>query len=59
DEPLSALDQGTRLGICDLLDTVKEQYGVTTLHVTHDPNEATRLADQFIHLEDGRIAESL
>lgn len=57
DEPLSALDKSTRLGICDLLNTVKEEYGVTTLHVTHDLDEATRLADQFIHLEDGRITD--
>lgn len=55
DEPLSALDHDTRLSICDLLKDIRQQTGVTCLHVTHDINEATRLADIVFRLDGGRI----
>ena len=53
DEPLSALDQDTRLEMCVLLDEVKARTGVTTIHVTHDHSEAERLADQLFLIEGG------
>jgi len=55
DEPLSALDHDTRLEMCDLLHQVKLRYGVTTIHITHDRNEAARLADHVFVLQDGAI----
>ncbi len=55
DEPLSALDEETRLQICDLLRKVCRQTGVTTLHVTHNRDEAKRLADHAFWLHDGRV----
>jgi len=55
DEPLSALDSQTRQQMCDLLRDVKQRTGVTTLHVTHNLDEAERLADCLFRLEDGRI----
>jgi ABC-type sugar transport system ATPase subunit len=55
DEPLAALDHDTRVEVRDLLKHVQTQYGVTTLHVTHDREEAARLADQQMILEHGRI----
>jgi ABC-type sugar transport system ATPase subunit len=56
DEPLSALDHDTRLEMCDLLDTVKQRLGVTVLHITHDRNEAARLADCIYRIEDGVVS---
>ncbi len=56
DEPLSALDHETREEMCVLLETIKTRLGVTILHITHDLNEAERLADQTFRLVGGKIA---
>ncbi len=55
DEPLSALDSETREQMCDLLQSVRQRTGVTTLHVTHNLDEALRLADCLFRLVDGKI----
>lgn len=55
DEPLSALDTDTRLRMCELLEGVRQRTGVTTLHVTHNLDEAERLGDCLFHLTDGKI----
>jgi ABC-type sugar transport system ATPase subunit len=58
DEPLSALDDRTREQMYVLLRAVRGQEkdgGVTVLHVTHNHEDADRLADQVIRLENGRI----
>ena len=55
DEPLSALDNDTREEMCELLENVRRQTQVTTLHVTHNRNEATRMADCLFRIEDGKI----
>lgn len=50
DEPLSALDQETKGEMIQLLKSVRSRTGVTTLHVTHDPDEAGLLADHVLQL---------
>ena len=55
DEPLGALDDQTREEMYALLQTVRTATGVTTLHVTHNHEEAERLADVFLALEAGVI----
>jgi ABC-type sugar transport system ATPase subunit len=55
DEPLSALDDTTRQQMYKLLQQVRDQTGVTTLHVTHSLDEARHLADYFFRVEDGRV----
>jgi ABC-type sugar transport system ATPase subunit len=57
DEPLSALDRETKIEMIDLLRTVRARSGVTTLHVTHDSEEARLLADRVLQLRDGMILE--
>jgi ABC-type sugar transport system ATPase subunit len=57
DEPLSALDEATRQEMYQLLKTVKEATGVTTLHVTHSRDEAETLADIHLTIADGRVQE--
>ncbi len=57
DEPLSALDQATRNEMHAWLIKVKQVTGVTTLHVTHNIEEAEALADRRLVLESGRIVE--
>jgi ABC-type sugar transport system ATPase subunit len=55
DEPLSALDDETRRQMCDLLRDVRRRTGVTTLHITHNLEEAQALADCLFRLHHGRI----
>jgi len=52
DEPLSATDESTRSGLCDLLKKVQQEMGVTALHVTHSPSEAERLADVIFNFNN-------
>lgn len=53
DEPLTGLDPELRRRLQDDLATVLRSLSITTLLVTHDEQEATRLADEVIAL--GRI----
>jgi ABC-type sugar transport system ATPase subunit len=55
DEPLAALDQETRAEMHELLQALRKEAQLTTLHVTHDQGEAQRLADRLLVLRDGRI----
>jgi len=58
DEPLSAVDEETRDGLCTLLASIRETTGVTTLHVTHSSSEAARLATVRLHLVDGVLSSA-
>ncbi len=55
DEPLSALDSETRRQMCELLKDVQHRTGVTTLHVTHNLDEAQNLADILLRIEAGQV----
>jgi ABC-type sugar transport system ATPase subunit len=57
DEPLSGLDEETRGEMYELLHKVRTDSGVTVLHVTHHPDDATELADVLYHLRDGALRE--
>ena len=57
DEPLSALDAGTRLDVQAELKLHLADFAGPCLLVTHDPVEALILADQLIVLEGGRIVQ--
>lgn len=50
DEPLSALDEARRHDMQNLLRSVQQNTGVTTLHVTHSADEAEALADRVLTL---------
>jgi iron(III) transport system ATP-binding protein len=57
DEPFSGLDNRLRDGIRDqTLDILKEE-GTAVLLVTHDPEEAMRMADRIALMRDGRIVQ--
>lgn len=59
DEPFGALDALTRASMHDLLETLLDETGATTLLVTHDLDEALKLADRVLLLADGHIVEDL
>jgi ABC-type sugar transport system ATPase subunit len=55
DEPLSALDEETREEMFALLRAIRDQTAVTVLHITHNREEARRLADRVLLLQDGKV----
>ena len=57
DEPLSALDGLIKESIKDRIKTIARQLDLTTLIVTHDPEEALTLSDKVLIINEGRIAQ--
>jgi molybdate transport system ATP-binding protein len=57
DEPLSALDAGTRLDVRAELRRHLAEFTGPCLLVTHDPLEALVLADRLVVIEDGRVVQ--
>ena len=57
DEPLSALDGIIKESIKERIRTVARQYKLTTLIVTHDPEEALTLSDRVLIINEGKIAQ--
>ncbi len=55
DEPLASLDLALRRRILPYLLRVREELGIPTLHVSHDPSEMTLLAREVTVLEGGRV----
>ena len=58
DEPLSALDATTRRQLQDELNALHEEWRIPLLLVTHDLDEARRIGDRILFLEQGRIIDS-
>ena len=56
DEPFAALDPALRHQMGELLATLHRDEGFTVLMITHDPDEARRLADRFVVVEGGHVA---
>lgn len=57
DEPLSALDGVIKESIKDRIKTIAQEYHLTTIIVTHDPEEALTLSDRVMIINDGEIAQ--
>ncbi|MER7453107.1 ATP-binding cassette domain-containing protein [Nocardia beijingensis] len=56
DEPFAALDALTRLQMQDLVGDLVARHRPAVLMVTHDVDEAIRLADRVLILDEGRFA---
>lgn len=56
DEPFAALDPSLRHQMGELLSALHRDGGFTVLMITHDPDEARRLADRFVLIEGGHVA---
>lgn len=57
DEPLSALDGVIKESIKDRIKTIAKEYHLTTIIVTHDPEEALTLSDRVLIIENGEISQ--
>jgi mannopine transport system ATP-binding protein len=57
DEPLGALDLKLREQMQVELKRIQRDVGITTIHVTHDQEEALGMSDRVVVMEPGRIAQ--
>ena len=54
DEPFAALGPALRREMLDLVRTLADETGKTLLMVSHDPDDARRIADRIILVTEGR-----
>lgn len=57
DEPLSALDGVIKESIKQRIRTIAKELHLTTIIVTHDPEEALTLSNRVLIINDGKIAQ--
>jgi ABC-type sulfate/molybdate transport systems ATPase subunit/ABC-type sulfate transport system permease component len=58
DEPFSALDAPVRAELRRELRRLQREVNLSTVIVTHDPEEAAMLADEIIVVSDGQVLQS-
>ena len=59
DEPLGPLDKELRQGLLQRIDQLRQDLGLTILHVTHDGDEARPFAHREFTLRHGRLREAI
>lgn len=57
DEPLSALDSVIKESIKERIKSIASEFNLTTIIVTHDPEEALTLSDKVIIINEGTVAQ--
>ncbi|HGM3508150.1 ABC transporter ATP-binding protein [Clostridioides sp. ZZV15-6383] len=57
DEPFSALDPITRTSLQEQLFSLQDELKKTIIFVTHDMDEALKIADKICIMKDGKIAQ--
>lgn len=57
DEPTSMLDVSVRMGVLQLLKSLKEEMGLTMLFITHDLSTAAYMCDRIAVMYQGNIVE--
>ena len=57
DEPFSALDAISRKQLQALTKDLRKEFGMTTIFVTHDTDEALKLGDRIAVLQEGEIVQ--
>jgi len=58
DEPLAALDVPLRRRLAAELRGLHERTGTAMVLVTHDPGEASRVADRVVYVDAGRVTDA-
>jgi molybdate transport system ATP-binding protein len=56
DEPLASLDAGRKAEIMPYLERLRDEAQVPMIYVTHQPEDARRLASTVVRIEAGRVA---
>lgn len=57
DEPFGALDPITRDALQELLKHLQKELGKTVVFVTHDMDEALKLADRIVIMAEGKVVQ--
>ncbi|MGP6140461.1 MULTISPECIES: betaine/proline/choline family ABC transporter ATP-binding protein [unclassified Jeotgalibaca] len=57
DEPFGALDPITRDALQELVKHLQQEMGKTVVFVTHDMDEALKLADRIVVMQDGKVVQ--
>ncbi|MGG2053337.1 ABC transporter ATP-binding protein [Lysinibacillus pakistanensis] len=57
DEPLSALDGVIKESIKERIKLIAREFNLTTIIVTHDPEEALTLSDKVLIINEGTVAQ--
>jgi len=57
DEPLSNLDQKLRVTMRQEIRKIQQEYGITSIYVTHDQEEAMSISDRIVVMKDGVIQQ--
>jgi len=55
DEPVSALDPARRAEVLGFVADLKRRFALPMLYVTHSADEARRLGDHLVRIEQGRV----
>jgi len=58
DEPMAALDEARRQDIMPWLERLRDELHTPMLYVTHSSQEAARLGDHMVLLENGKVTHS-
>jgi iron(III) transport system ATP-binding protein len=57
DEPLSNLDKNLRTQMRATIRRIQREFGITTVFVTHDQEEAMGMADRIALMREGRVVQ--
>lgn len=57
DEPFSGLDEQLRDDMRSLVLDLHDRFRMTSLMVTHDPDEALTMSDRIVYLNEGRLVQ--
>lgn len=58
DEPVSMIDASLRMTIVNMFRTLRDEFGVSIIYITHDLATAYTISDRLIIMEKGRVVES-
>ena len=58
DEPLGALDKTLRERLVGEISDLLRHHGMTALYVTHDHEEAAKVADRIAVMQSGKILQT-
>ncbi len=58
DEPVSMLDVSIRIGLLNLMTTLRSELGVSILYITHDIASARYISDRLLVMYAGHVVES-